>query len=144
MMRIKQISIFMENRSGRLSSVLREVAKSGVSIRALSLADTSDFGILRLIVDKPDLCEKALKETGYTVSTTSVLAVEVPDRPGGLAGVLDVLSAADVNVEYMYAFVSRVTENALVVFRFEEVDQALEVLERAGISVVEASTVYSL
>ena len=141
---IKQISIFMENRSGRLASVLEEVARSGVSIRALSLADTSDFGILRLIVDRPDACEQALKDTGHTVSTTSVLAVEIPDRPGGLSGVLNVLSAGGINVEYMYAFVSRATEDAMVVFRFEDNEQALEVLNKAGVSVLDAGMVYTL
>ncbi|NLG34980.1 MAG: ACT domain-containing protein, partial [Lentisphaerae bacterium] len=137
-MKVNQISIFLENRSGRLASVLREVGRAGVNIRALSLADTSDFGILRLIVDNVDACVKALKETGHTVSTTEVLAVEVPDHPGGLSGILDVLSSEGLNVEYMYAFVSRATEKALVVFRFEEVDKAIAAMQKAGISVLEA------
>ena len=143
-MKVRQISIFLENRSGRLASVLKEVGRSGVNIRALSLADTSDFGILRLIVDDVDKCVKALRETGHTVSTTEVLAVEVPDHPGGLAGILDVLSRASLNVEYMYAFVSRATEKALVVFRFEKIDAAIAALQKAGISVVQAETVYKL
>lgn len=143
-MKVRQISVFMENRSGRLASVLKEVAKAGVNIRALSLADTSDFGILRLIVDNVDTCVQALRDTGHTVSTTEVLAVEVPDRPGGLAGILDVLSAANLNVEYMYAFVSRATEKALVVFRFEQIDAAIAALQKAGISIVEAEKVYTL
>jgi hypothetical protein len=143
-MKVRQISIFLENRSGRLASVLKEVGRAGVNIRALSLADTSDFGILRLIVDDVDRCVKALRDTGHTVSTTEVLAVEVPDRPGGLAEILDVLSAANLNVEYMYAFVSRATEKALVVFRFEQVDAAIAALQKAGISIVEAETVYTL
>ena len=143
-MKVRQISIFMENRSGRLASVLKEVARAGVNIRALSLADTSDFGILRLIVDNVDACVKALRETGHTVSLTEVLAVEVPDRPGGLAGILEALSEAKMNVEYMYAFVSRATEKAMVVFRFERIDEAIEALRKAGVSVVDAQTVYSL
>ena len=143
-MKVRQISIFLENRSGRLASVLKEVGRSGVNIRALSLADTSDFGILRLIVDDVDKCVKALRETGHTVSTTEVLAVEVPYHPGGLAGILDVLSRASLNVEYMYAFVSRATEKALVVFRFEKIDAAIAALQKAGISVVQAETVYKL
>ena len=143
-MKVRQISIFLENRSGRLASVLKEVGRAGVNIRALSLADTSDFGILRLIVDDVDKCVKALRETGHTVSTTEVLAVEVPDHPGGLAGILDVLSRASLNVEYMYAFVSRATEKALVVFRFEKIDAAIAALQKAGISVVQAETVYKL
>ena len=143
-MKVRQISIFLENRSGRLASVLKEVGRAGVNIRALSLADTSDFGILRLIVDDVEACVKALKDTGHTVSTTEVLAVEVPDHPGGLAGILDVLSRASLNVEYMYAFVSRATEKALVVFRFEKIDAAIAALQKAGISVVQAETVYKL
>ena len=143
-MKVRQISIFLENRSGRLASVLKEVGRSGVNIRALSLADTSDFGILRLIVDDVDKCVKALRDLGHTVSTTEVLAVEVPDHPGGLAGILDVLSRASLNVEYMYAFVSRATEKALVVFRFEKIDAAIAALQKAGISVVQAETVYKL
>jgi hypothetical protein len=143
-MKVRQISIFLENRSGRLASVLKEVGRAGVNIRALSLADTSDFGILRLIVDDVDKCVKALRDTGHTVSLTEVLAVEVPDRPGGLAGILEVLSAAELNVEYMYAFVSRATEKAMVVFRFERIDAALAALKQAGVSVVEAEKVYAL
>lgn len=143
-MKVRQISVFLENRSGRLASVLKEVGRAGVNIRALSLADTSDFGILRLIVDDVDKCVKALRDTGHTVSLTEVLAVEVPDSPGGLAGILDALSAADLNVEYMYAFVSRATEKALVVFRFEQIDAALITLKKAGISVVQAEKVYTL
>ena len=143
-MKVRQISIFLENRSGRLASVLKEVGRAGVNIRALSLADTSDFGILRLIVDDVDKCVKALRETGHTVSLTEVLAIEVPDHPGGLAGILDALSAAGLNVEYMYAFVSRATEKAVVVFRFEDVDHAVATLQNSGISVLRAETVYQL
>ena len=143
-MKVRQISIFLENRSGRLAGVLKEVGRAGVNIRALSLADTSDFGILRLIVDDVDKCVKALKDGGHTVSLTEVLAVEVPDHPGGLSGILDVLSTANLNVEYMYAFVSRATEKAVVVFRFEDINAALAALKKAGISVLAAETVYSL
>ena len=143
-MKVRQISIFLENRSGRLSSVLKEVGRAGVNIRALSLADTSDFGILRLIVDDVDKCVKALRDTGHTVSLTEVLAIEVPDHPGGLAGILEALSEAGLNVEYMYAFVSRATEKAVVVFRFENVDAAISALKKADVSVLAADRVYSL
>ena len=143
-MKVRQISIFLENRSGRLASVLKEVGRAGVNIRALSLADTSDFGILRLIVDDVDKCVKSLRDTGHTVSLTEVLAIEVPDRPGGLAGILDALSEAGLNVEYMYAFVSRATEKAVVVFRFEDLDAAILALKKADVSVLAAETVYSL
>ena len=143
-MKVRQISIFLENRSGRLAGVLRAVANSGVNIRALSLADTSDFGILRLIVDDVDRCVNGLRDTGHTVSLTEVIAVEIPDQPGGLAGVLEKLSAANLNVEYMYAFVCRATEKAMVVFRFEAIDEAIVALQKAGISIVPAEKVYTL
>ncbi len=143
-MKVRQISIFLENRSGRLAGVLKEVGRAGVNIRALSLADTSDFGILRLIVDDVDKCLGTLRAGGHTVSLTEVLAVEVPDHPGGLAGILDVLSAANLNVEYMYAFVCRATEKAVVVFRFEDANAAIAALKKAGISILPAETVYAL
>ena len=143
-MKIKQISVFLENRSGRLAGVLGILAGVGANIRALSLADTNDFGILRLIVDKTDEALAALKEKNFTVRSTDVLAVEVPDRPGGLQSILQVLSTADVNVEYMYAFVTRKTEKAVVIFRFEDADEALAALKAAGVSVLDADTVHEL
>ena len=114
-MQVEQISIFIENKSGRLAEVTRVLGSKGINIRALSLADTSDFGILRLIVDQTDLAKAALKEQGFTVSKTEVVAVEVPDQPGGLSGILDVLDKASVNVEYMYAFVERCGGNAVII-----------------------------
>lgn len=143
-MKVRQISIFLENRSGRLAGVLKEVGRAGVNIRALSLADTSDFGILRLIVDDVDRCLQTLRAGGHTVSLTEVLAVEVPDHPGGLAGILEKLSEANLNVEYMYAFVCRATEKAVVVFRFEDSNAAIAALKKAGISILPAETVYAL
>ena len=143
-MKIKQISVFLENRSGRLAGVLGILSGVGANIRALSLADTNDFGILRLIVDKTDEALAALKEKNFTVRSTDVLAVEVPDRPGGLQSILEVLSKADVNVEYMYAFVTRKTEKAVVIFRFEDADEALAALKAAGVSVLDADTVHEL
>jgi hypothetical protein len=143
-MKVKQLSIFMENRAGRLAEVVRLVGQAGINIRALSLADTSDFGILRLIVSNVDKAMKVLRDSGHTVSLTEVIAVEVPDRPGGLSSVLEPLQAAGVNVEYMYAFVEKATDKAVVIFRFEDLDAALRVLGKAGISVLPAETVYSL
>ena len=102
-MKVKQLSVFMENRAGRLAEVVRLLGVAGINIRALSLADTSDFGILRLIVNNVDKAVKVLRDSNHTVSLTDVVAVEVPDKPGGLASVLDPLSEAGVNVEYAYA-----------------------------------------
>ena len=143
-MKTKQISVFLENRSGHLAGVLGILSSIGANIRALSLADTNDFGILRLIVDKPDEALAALKSGHFTVLSTDVLAVEVPDRPGGLQGILEVLAAADVNVEYMYAFVTRKTEKAVVIFRFEDADEAFAALQKAGVSVLDENAVHDL
>jgi hypothetical protein len=143
-MKVTQISIFIENKSGRLAEVSRLLGENGVNIRALSLADTSDFGILRLIVDKTDLAKKTLKEGGFTVSKTEVVAVEVPDRPSGLASILKVLDEASVNVEYMYAFVERSAGNAVIIFRFDDVDQAIKVLQENNITVLPGERIYGI
>jgi hypothetical protein len=143
-MKLKQLSIFMENRAGRLAEVTRLLGDAKINIRALSLADTSDFGILRLIVNQVDKAMKILRDSGHTVSLTDVIAVEVPDAPGGLAGILEPLRDAGVNVEYMYAFVEKATDKAVVIFRFENPDAAVAVLKKVGVSVLPAETVYSL
>jgi hypothetical protein len=143
-MKVEQISIFLENKSGRLAEVAGVLAAAGVNIRALSLADTTDFGILRLIVDQNDQAKKALKESGFTVGKTEVIAVEVPDRPGGLAQILRTLDAAAINVEYMYAFVQRSGDNAILIFRFDELDKAIQVLTQGGIRVLKGQEVYAL
>ena len=104
---IKQLSVFVENKSGRLAEITAVLAGAGIDIRALSIADTTNFGILRIIVDKPFEAEAALKEAGLTVSLTSVLAIGIPDEPGGFAAAMKALAAAGVGVEYMYAFISR-------------------------------------
>ena len=127
-MRVKQISVFIENRSGRLSDVAEVLGRSKINIRALSLADTSDFGILRLIVDKPDDALDVLKKAHFTLSETDVIAVEVCDKPGGLAEVLAVLGNAGINVEYMYAFVEKSSGNAVMIFRIEDIDKAVQAL----------------
>jgi len=143
-MKVEQISIFLENRAGRLEEVTRILAENKVSIRALSLADTSDFGILRLIVSDHEKAKKALKENGFTVGRTSVVAVEVDDSPGGLNAILQILSAGGVNVEYMYAFVQQSSKTAIIVFRFDKTDQAIELLGQKGITVIPGSVLYNL
>jgi hypothetical protein len=143
-MRVEQISIFLENKSGRLAEVTDVLAAAGVNIRALSLADTADFGILRLIVDQVDQAKQALKDKGFTIGRTEVLALEVPDRPGGLAEILRILGKAGINVEYMYAFVQRSLDNAIVIFRFDELDKAIQVLTGAGVRVLRGEELYAL
>ncbi len=143
-MKVEQISIFIENKSGRLAEVTEALGDMGVNIRALSLADTSDFGILRLIVDKTDLAKATLKERGFTVNKTEVVAVEVPDRPKGLFGILEILDRAQVNVEYMYAFVERCGGNAVIIFRFDNPEEAIKVLTQNKVNVLQGSRIYSM
>lgn len=143
-MKVQQIAIFLENKSGRLSEITGVLADNNINIRSLSLADTADFGILRLIVDKVEEAEKVLKEGGFTVGKTDVIAVEVPDRVGGLASVLKVIESAKINVEYMYAFVNKSGENAVMIFRFEEVDEAINVLEKKGIATLTSAQICAL
>ncbi len=143
-MKVEQISIFLENKSGRLAEVTGVLAGAGVNIRALSLADTADFGILRLIVNRTDQARQVLKESGFTVAKTEVIALEVPDAPGGLARILSTLDGVGINVEYMYAFVQRSGDNAIIIFRFDELDRAIEVLLGAGVRVLKGEEVYAL
>ncbi len=143
-MKVEQIAIFLENESGRLSEITRVLADNNVNIRSLSLADTADFGILRLIVDKVDEAERSLKERGFTVGKTHVIAVEVPDKVGGLASVLKALEAQALNVEYMYAFVNRSGENAVMIFRFDEIDKAINVLQDKGFTILSGAQICAL
>lgn len=143
-MKVEQISIFLENKSGRLAEVAEVLAGAGLNVRALSLADTADFGILRIIVNDTEKAKQVLKENGFTVGKTEVVAIEVPDRPGGLAGILNALKGAGINVEYMYAFVQKSGENAIIIFRFDEVENAISALQKAGIRILRGEEVYSL
>ena len=145
-MKVQQISIFLENKSGRLSEVTRILGDNGINIRALSLADTTDFGILRLIVNDTEKASTVLRKNGFTVGKTEVIAVEVEDRPGGLAKILEVLNKETINVEYMYAFVERSRNNAVIIFRFDDqnIDRAITLLKDAGIAVLKGENVYSL
>lgn len=137
-MRLEQISVFLENKSGRIADVTAVLAQAGVNIRALSLADTSDFGILRLIVDNTPKAEEALKKHQLTVGKTDVIAVEVEDKPGGLHRIMEILNKAGINVEYMYALVNPNTRsNAVMIFRFEELEATARLLEKNGIRVIQ-------
>jgi hypothetical protein len=142
--KVKQISVFLENKSGRLAEVTRVLGDNSINIRALSIADTTDFGILRLIVNKPEEANEVLKQEGFMVSETEVIAVEVPDYPGGLAGVLLDLGEAGINIEYLYAFIGRSAGNALVVFRVEDCESAIRALNSKNIRVLGGEEVYAL
>ena len=143
-MKVDQLSIFLENRAGRLAEVTRLLSEAGVNIRALSLADTSDFGILRLIVSDFDKAKATLKENGFTVGRTSVVAVEVTDEPGGLHNILSMLQDAGINVEYMYAFVQQSDNSAVLIFRFDRTDQGIELLNKNNITILPGEKLYAL
>lgn len=138
-MLVKQVSVFLENKPGRLADVTAPLAEAGINIRALALADTSDFGVLRLIVDNTGKAEETLKNMGFTVQTNNVLGVEVEDKPGGLHRVLELILGAGINVEYMYAFVNQGGKNAVIIFRFDQIDQAAELLAENGIKLADCS-----
>ena len=134
-MQLEQLSIFLENRVGRLAEITGTLKNSGVDMKAISLADTSEFGILRLIVDKHDIAKAALKEKGYTVGSTSVVAVEVPHTPGGLDSIVQMLGEGGINIEYMYGF-PLMEKRAIMVFRMDNTEKALEVFQKRGIHVL--------
>ena len=133
---VEQISIFVENKEGRLAEVTAIMRDAGVNIRALSLADTTDFGVLRLIVNDVDKAESALKKEGFTVGKTKVLAVEVEDEPGGLNRILDPLWQEEVNVEYMYACANPRHDHAIMIFRFDDPQKALDIFTKKNIRVI--------
>ncbi|HQN19152.1 MAG TPA: ACT domain-containing protein [Syntrophobacteraceae bacterium] len=143
-MRVEQISVFLENKAGRLSEVTGILAETGINIRALSLADTSDFGILRLIVNDNAKAVEVLRQHGFTVGKTDVVAVEVDDRPGGLHRILQVLFKGNVNVEYMYAFVQQSGSNAVIIFRFDNLDEAVRVLTENAVRVIAGEQLYTM
>jgi hypothetical protein len=142
--KVEQISIFLENKPGSLENVTRILKDANINIRTLSLADTTDFGILRLIVNDVNKALNVLKENGLRVSRTNVVAVEVPDRPGGLHSILETLSKNGVNVEYLYAFVERSGENAVIIFRFDALDAAIDVLLKNGFTVMPGDKLYDI
>lgn len=136
-MKLHQLSVFLENKPGRLSVPTNALADEGIDILTLSLADTRQFGILRLLVQHWQKAKEVLEEVGCVVNVTEVVAVDVPDRPGGLAGILEITEDADINVEYMYAFTSRVGDRAVLVFRFENPDRAITLLKKGNYEVLD-------
>lgn len=134
-MKVQQLSIFLENKSGRLAEIANILSQGCVNIRAVSLADTTDFGIVRLIVDDVDKAVELLKQEGITAVKTDVVVVEAMDKPGGLAKILNVLKNTNVNIEYLYSITAH-HEKAFIVFRFDDSSKAIEIFQRAGIKVV--------
>ena len=135
-MNIQQLSLFVENEPGQILKPCRLLADAGINIRTLSVADTKQFGILRLIVSEPKRALQLFQDAGYVVNVTDVVAVEVPDRPGGLSDVIAVFENSGINIEYMYAFPFGRADTAVLIFRFDRPEAAVEVLKAAGISVV--------
>jgi hypothetical protein len=135
-MKIHQLSVFVENRPGHLIAPCRVLAAAGINIVTLSLAETQTFGVLRLVVRDWQTAKQALEAAGIAVSVTEVVAAEVDDRPGGLAEVLEELEKAGINVEYMYAFATRLGEKAVLVFRFNDPDAAIAALARSPVNVL--------
>lgn len=143
-MLVKQISVFLENKSGRLAEVTRTLREKSIDIRALYIADTTEYGILRMIVDKPEDAQAVLAESGFTVNSTNVIAIAVPDRPGTLDDALEILSDSNISVDYLYAYVGRASSDAIVIIRVENPQLALDKLEQTGIRVLSTREVYGI
>ena len=143
-MSLKQLTIFVENKKGALVDITKTLADNNVNLRALSIADTQDFGILRLIVNDNDTATKALSDAGYLIKTTDVVGVKIGDQPGKLSTALDVLDKADINMEYLYAFLTRTEKHAYVVFRVADNAAAETALENAGFHLISDADVSKL
>jgi hypothetical protein len=139
---IKQLSVFLENKSGRLTEVTKAMADHHINISAFSIAETADYGILRMIVNKPEETEKMLKEAGFSVHRTDVICLIVPHKPGGLYRALQILSDSNISVEYMYAFA--MADEASVVLRIDNIPQAIKVLQDHKLELKKASEIYQL
>lgn len=139
---IKQLSIFVENKSGKIADILNVLGENNIDISALSIADTTDFGIVRLIVNDVERAASVLREYGAVVKVTDVIGVSVNDAPGGLARVLNILKDAEIELDYIYAFVGRSGKNASVVMKTDDTDKTLKCLEGAGINTITSADVY--
>lgn len=142
-MKIKQLSIFLENKKGRMRKALDVLADNGINIRAMSIADVSDFGILRLIVPVPDKAQRLLEENNFLVKVGDVIAVEMSDKPGGLNSILKILDDYDINLDYLYAFVDEKETKAIVLLHPEDVDESIRVLQESGAVLIPPEDVYN-
>lgn len=141
-MKLPQLSVFLENRPGSLMEPLKVLAAADINLVSISLADTEQFGILRLVLKDWEYAKSVLEKDGWVVNVTDVVAVDVDDQPGGLVKMLAVLAEAGINIEYMYAFALRRNVKAVLLFRFEDSDAAIEALEKAGIGVIQEAELY--
>jgi hypothetical protein len=135
-MKVKQVSVFLENKSGRIAEVTRLLGDSSINLKAVSIADTADFGILRFIPDKPEDAVSTLERAGYIAKLTSVIAVEIEDHPGSLADVLAIFEKRAINIEYLYASLERGTKNAVIIFKVEDAEQAIGVLSEEHVRIL--------
>lgn len=143
-MKIKQLSIFLENKEGRLWHALDTLANENINIRALSIADTSDFGILRIIVQDPEKAKKTLEGSNFIVKIKNIIGVELSDTPGGLAAVLKVLNDNNINLEYLYAFTHEKTEKAILLLQTDDLDSLIKILQENDTTIVPPNEVYNL
>ncbi|MDR2448245.1 MAG: ACT domain-containing protein [Treponema sp.] len=137
-MELKQITVFLENKAGRLGEVTRVLAEAGVNMRAISIADTADFGILRIIVDQHDKALQALNGAGFTTRITTIAAVEIEDKPGGLAYVMELFQKSQVNIEYLYASLENKAGKAVVIFKLADHEKGLQILKDNGLSMADS------
>ncbi len=141
-MKIKQVSVFLENKVGHLRTITEELKKANLNLRAISLADSEDFGILRMVVEDPDKAYAVLRAANHAVQETEVIAVEVPDRPGGLSDVLKTLGNCGVNIEYMYSVLERKSDKAVMIIRVENIDEVIEKLNKQNVKLLSSKEVY--
>jgi len=142
-MKIEQLSVFLENKTGRLASITTTLGDMGINIRAMSLADTSDFGILRMIVSDTERAKKVLKDRGFTVSVIGVVAVEIPDKPGALGTLLEHIEKEELNVEYIYGMAGNTGGKAILILRFEDSDIAIDTLVANKVNVLDKGKIFS-
>jgi hypothetical protein len=140
--KVKQISVFLENKVGHVRMVTEELKKAGLNMRAISLADSEDFGILRMVVEDPDRAYAVLRAANHAVKETDVIAIEVPDHPGGLSDVLKALEECGVNVEYMYTVLEKKTDKAVIILRVENTDKVIEDLKKRNVRLLSSKEVY--
>ncbi len=143
-MQVRQISVFMENRAGRLREITSILANAKINLRAMTLADTSDFGILRLIVDNPDKAVEILRNEGFTLRENTVIACVIEDKPGGLADILNVLANQNISVEYMYGFLGKHEHEAVMIIRVEKTETAIEALLESGARLLKGEQIYGM
>jgi len=135
-MKVKQISVFLENTTGRLAEVTKTIANAGINLRAISIADTADFGILRIIVDKPDKGMEVLKNAEFTAKLTEVIGIILDDEPGGLMKVMDIFNRDGVNIEYLYSSLINENGSVVIIFKVEDIDHGLEIVEKSGLEAI--------